>query len=73
MKYCSICGCEERETGTELLHLPLYVNGSEGVGVCFSCRMTVTEFLRGMKSACGRTRLSSFRKFKGNGVNRDDS
>jgi hypothetical protein len=56
MKYCSICYDEEGEAGTELIHLPLYVNGSEGIEVCLACRTAITEFLRGMRSACGRVK-----------------
>lgn len=55
MARCTICGNEPPE---ELEHLPIYVDGSEGVDICYACKMAVTEFLRTMKQACARSRVA---------------
>jgi len=56
---CSICG---RDLGDDPIppidHLPIYVDGSEGIDICFPCRMAVTEFLRSLKQACARSRMA---------------
>jgi len=52
---CTICGDEYSE---ELVHLPIYVTGSEGVDICYACKMAVTEFLRTIKLACARVRIA---------------
>ena len=46
-----VVSCRVCQTPTEpenLTHLKIYVAGSEGVDVCFICRQTLTEVLRGM-------------------------
>jgi len=54
MGRCTICQCEPCE---ELRHLPLYISGSEGIDICYACSIALTEILRGMKSACSRSRI----------------
>ncbi len=49
---CRICSQESKE----LFHLDLYVFGSEGINVCLECRISITEYVRGMVSACIRSR-----------------
>lgn len=49
---CSIC----RKVCDDAKHLPLYAFGSEGVVVCLPCRITLTEVVRGMRSACQRSK-----------------
>jgi hypothetical protein len=56
-KCCSICGWDSEE----LTHLTLYVNGSEGIEVCLECRIALTEYARGMTSACFRGMKAGFR------------
>ena len=46
---CSLC-----DTWGEVFHLDLYVIGSEGVWVCFGCRMVLTNVARGIRSTAGR-------------------
>ncbi len=52
---CRICGNEPPE---ELVHLPIYVSGSEGVDLCYACRMMVTDFVRAHINACARARMA---------------
>lgn len=40
---CYLC-----DDDTEVMHLPLYVHGSEGVLLCLRCRMILTELVRSM-------------------------
>ena len=42
---CGICTQE----CSEPTHLSIYVSGSEGIYVCFSCRMVVTDFVRQLR------------------------
>ena len=56
---CDIC----RDTSwrrDELKHLPIYVNGSEGVVVCPHCSQAVTEYMRGLRSAAYRAHKNGF-------------
>ena len=57
MSDCSIC-CT---IGEDVTHLPLYVNGSEGIYVCLSCRLALTHLAEGMMRACTRSNIA-FRK-----------
>jgi hypothetical protein len=43
--------CQTPTAPEDLTHLKIYVAGSEGVDVCFVCRQTLTEVLRGMMRA----------------------
>lgn len=58
-KECDICG-----STSEVHHLPIYANGSEGVEVCISCRIVLTEVVRGMTRACVRARVKDRLKRK---------
>jgi hypothetical protein len=40
---CYLC-----DDDNEVQHLPLYVNGSEGVMLCLQCRMVLTELVSRM-------------------------
>ena len=57
---CNIC---QNEPPEELIHLPIYVDGSEGVDICFACKMAVTEFLRSVKQSCARSRIALYRDY----------
>jgi len=58
---CSIC---EREN-PELEHLPIYLKGSEGIEICPFCKMSLTEYLKGISSACSRTKMQVIKERKG--------
>ncbi|MCK9460623.1 MAG: hypothetical protein M0R80_13375 [Proteobacteria bacterium] len=47
-----------------MVHLQLYVFGSEGIEVCFQCRMVLTEVAKGINSATGRAKIAGFKKGK---------
>lgn len=49
---CDIC--HEEHERHDLSHIPIYVNGSEGVMVCIYCQQTITDYLRGLRSAAAR-------------------
>ena len=53
---CDICGQECKE----LMHLPLYVFGSEGIMVCLNCRIAITEYVRRMRSVASVARKQGF-------------
>jgi|GEM_PF-7004284 len=65
---CSICQCEQPVATLlqeeKLRHLPLYVDGSEGIDICYACAIALTEILRGMKSACARSRIKERHKLE---------
>lgn len=67
MGECSICGIKG-----ETRHIPLYVNGSEGITPCLSCELSIVNFISGMQSAAGRSRLAlaKYYKDKENKVNK---
>jgi hypothetical protein len=44
---------------SDLIHLSLYVNGSEGVWLCLECRMMLTTIIRNMRRAVGEAKLRS--------------
>lgn len=50
---CSMCG----KATDEGMHLSLYVNGSEGIIACLSCRIALTNIARDMKSMAHSARL----------------
>jgi hypothetical protein len=58
------CGICQNEPPEELRHLPLYVNGSEGIDVCWGCAMFLTETIRQLRSTCSRSRLAYARERK---------
>ena len=62
MVQCKVCRSEEN-----VINLPLYVNGSEGVDLCLQCRMVLTEVTQGMiRSAFtyGRGLIKDFKKIR---------
>jgi len=50
---CELCGLVVSEG---VRHLPLYVRGSEGVRVCISCQVALTEFARALSGAANRAK-----------------
>jgi hypothetical protein len=64
----AICGgCDKRTefSGTEkpcgpedLMYLPLYVSGSEGIWLCMECRIMLTNVLRHMRHVVGVVKLN---------------
>jgi len=49
------CGiCMEDHEREDMTHLKLYVKGSEGLLVCLSCRIALTNVARAMREAAGR-------------------
>ncbi len=53
---CTLCKTEDL-FGEDIVHLQLYVNGSEGINVCLQCRMALTEVARSIQSATARVEL----------------
>lgn len=56
---CDICEISRSETDREFQdykHFSIYVTGSEGVVLCFNCRVAVSNFLRTLKETAGRVR-----------------
>jgi len=53
---CTICGNEAEE---ELLHLPMYIDGSGGIDICYACKMDITRFICSVRSACARSRVAA--------------
>lgn len=45
---CDLC----RQKSDEIIHLPLYVFGSEGIRVCLPCRIVLTKVAEGIRHAC---------------------
>ena len=43
---CSLCFGESNE---DMKHLPLYLNGSEGIIICTECRIVLTEVAKAMR------------------------
>lgn len=59
---CRVC---DVDTGREgLTHLSLYVAGSEGVDVCLHCRVSITDYVRGMMSACARLKHITIKRWR---------
>ena len=63
MKTCYICWTEESDDKT-LKDLPIYVYGSEGVEICFSCEMAIVKTIRNMASAAARSRKIAYKHAK---------
>jgi len=53
---CTICGA----TSGELIHLSLYMIGSEGVEACLSCRISLTEVAQTIFKAAGQGRKQGY-------------
>ena len=59
---CTLCRTDmEKDEGT---HLSLYVSGSEGVFICLSCRQTLTDCARGIRSASSRAHKKGWESFR---------
>jgi hypothetical protein len=55
---CRICHIDNEE----LEHFSIYVTGSEGVHMCFMCKMSVTEYVRMLQSVSARAKMSGFKQ-----------
>ena len=60
---CYICWTPKDEDNT-LKHLSLYVCGSEGVEVCFSCEMALVETIKNMARAAAKSRKFVYKATK---------
>ena len=60
LERCSLCFCETKD----LVHLPLYVQGSKGISACLLCRILLTKVAEGILHAAGRSRLAVVRQAK---------
>jgi hypothetical protein len=54
---CDGCGDPCAHNPEELRHLPLYVMGSEGVHLCLTCRMLLTEVVRHMRHVMASAKI----------------
>ena len=63
MKICYICW-EEESNDNPMVSLPIYVNGSEGVEICFPCEMAIVATIRNMASASARSRKVAYKHSK---------
>jgi len=52
-KTCDLC----RQRSDEIIHLPLYVLGSEGINCCISCRIVLTKVAEGIRHSCATAYL----------------
>jgi len=50
--YCTVCRQEE-DKDNDVQAFNLYVEGSEGTNLCFTCEMKVVEFIRALKLVAG--------------------
>ena len=57
--YCMIC--DEKK---EIKHLPLYVEGSEGLNVCHSCEMALVHYIRGLMVLASKSRMKGYKNAK---------
>jgi hypothetical protein len=57
-KECTLCG-DDVPAG-DVLHLPLYVIGSEGIEACLTCRMALTEVARAIRHTAGKARKNGY-------------
>jgi hypothetical protein len=55
---CDIC--HDPWENEKLKHLPIYVNGSEGVTICPYCQQNLTEFLRALRSTAARAKKQGY-------------
>lgn len=58
---CDLC----QGTTADVVHLPLYVMGSEGVRVCLACRIILTGVAKGLRAVAGQARKAGFIAGKG--------
>ena len=59
---CDGCGREEIIGEEGNLHLPLYVRGSEGVYLCLTCRVALTNIVRHWFHIIGSVKLQCAKK-----------
>jgi len=57
---CSICRDKVGKDG-EMIYLSLYCSGSEGIDVCLSCRIALTEYARSMMRIAGKCFFNGYR------------
>lgn len=57
---CDVCGDGTRR----IKSLPIYVNGSEGVSICFSCELDLANYIRSLQSVSHRTKKSVYKRRK---------
>lgn len=53
---CRICH-EDAAKGCQVRNINLYVIGSEGLDICFSCESVLLDVVRGMMAVGGRAKL----------------
>lgn len=56
---CTLCGDEH-----EVFYLDLYVIGSEGIWICLSCRIILTNVARGIRSTAGRVKRDAMLEYR---------
>ena len=60
MKTCDLC----LQPGDEITHLDLYVIGSEGINVCLSCRLILSNVASGIRSTSAKVKLNYYKQNK---------
>ena len=55
---CSIC----KRVSSPVIYLPLFCNGSEGISVCTTCRVTLTEIARLMMMTASLSNMEGMKK-----------
>jgi hypothetical protein len=56
-----VIGCDLCMTASDdVIHLPLYVIGSEGIRACLACRIVLSNVAKGLRSAAGKARKDGF-------------
>ena len=61
--HCTLCGEESNEDLT-VRNINLYVVGSEGTNLCFSCEMIIVELFRKMMSLKSRVYIRGYKNGK---------
>ena len=61
---CDLCSSKV-DNDDDLTRLNLYVFGSEGIRVCYECRMTLTHVAARLREATGRAYLNGVKRGKG--------
>lgn len=59
---CSLC--QEPADKSNLVHLQLYVNGSEGCWVCFRCRTILTQMASGIQLTAASVKFRTLKDLK---------
>jgi hypothetical protein len=54
---CSVCGYDE----CEVVDIPIYVCGSEGLALCYRCEMDVVEHISSLRRLVSRTKVVKFK------------